>query len=138
MPTDLKRKGRSSAGRICHRDATRDDFDFLVAIKLLSGGPRLDVTAAARHFTDVGGEFEALPEIRQGGITCHFAMCENLRWILHSLHFGWFERKKMAADAKVSIVTAAQKAIQKKNMFLCNLSRMESMFIFWFQIFEDE
>lgn len=44
-------KGRSPAGRF------------------VTGGPRLDVTAAARHFMDVGGEFEALPEIRQGDIT---------------------------------------------------------------------
>lgn len=57
-------KGGSSAGQICDRNAGQPLFSC--SDKAVTGGSRLSVTAAARHFMDVGGEFEALPEIRQG------------------------------------------------------------------------
>lgn len=57
----------AAARQICDRNAGQ--LLFSCSDKAVTGGPRLNVTAAARHFMDVGGEFEALPEIRQGNIT---------------------------------------------------------------------
>lgn len=52
---------------------TRDRFYSFGRDEALTGRSRLNVTTAARQFMDVGGEVQALLEIRQGNITLHCA-----------------------------------------------------------------